>query len=942
MEEETLYDRIGEADLNPNYKDGQVYQHTDINNMLSILKTAVNENYHDIQKLENGEKTAGNADQLGGATFSRYIDEELQADDNKIPSSQQVKNYADNLFSEYSAPVRGVDYWTEEDKQEIVDEASAEVIDARAGFQTLGERLDNKPYYFDTVEDMKEANLRDGDCAITLGYYNIDDGGDGLYKITSGSADNIFSYEISNGNIAELINKKEFNILQIGAKRNDPTFDNVNILETIFKSGLNNTTVYIPDGIYYTSSVNRNGDNEKTNGLNIIGIGKPIIKLLHSDKVKTILGTYDENYNVTDNIGILDFGNTCTIQTITLADGKTFYYLALSDKTKIPTYLAANMVLEGNTSHTKAIISDIDTSDPDGTDTARIYLYETYNETRKNNYFNNTSNVLNETLKIKENLFKDYLYISFSSNTIPSYITVNKQLEQIATGKKARIDNISLSYNDTNYVRVNCFEKQDIFNAPTIYLDDNEPFNINEYSNVSYGTFTLNKFSDCIIKNIIFDNNNLDVSQYIDTGNAYNICITGGTKNINIDNCKFINSIEGGLQIGGVSNSSAATSHDYPENVNVTNCYFNNNGRGDIEIIYGKNITIENCVGTDTLDIECNGTEMLDNININNSNFYACTPYTPGVISSNCMVNISNSKFIILSAQNKVNVNLDNVMICYLQPQKCLLKGTNCYINCFNGLHGNEVMYFTNTSIYGLYQTNPGSAFGNTELHLSNGVIDLALNNINKVYNFKDFNLINCILTSSGKKRTISDNKSCYNMCNTTLSNMLLSGIAANSSNIIPAKFKNCYFKSIDNTNSRLIAGTLKVDIINSIIETNMDIIAGTLHIFDSIVSKTTKPVFKAREDIFVNGLKTDDSTGINWNWIKTPLTGHKVLFNNVEIADTFESTSLGIAQENQPVNTDSVSDSCRCYYVGSTDYAFGKIYYNNGALGIKKISFPA
>ena len=53
MEEETLYDRIGEADLNPTYKDGQVYQHTDVNNMVSILKTAVNENYHDIIEGSN-------------------------------------------------------------------------------------------------------------------------------------------------------------------------------------------------------------------------------------------------------------------------------------------------------------------------------------------------------------------------------------------------------------------------------------------------------------------------------------------------------------------------------------------------------------------------------------------------------------------------------------------------------------------------------------------------------------------------------------------------------------------------------------------------------------------------------------------------------------------------------------------------------------------------
>lgn len=125
MEEETtLYDRIGEADLNPIYKDGQVYQHTDVNNMLSILKTAVNENYYDIQKLENGDKTVGNANKLDNATLSRYLIEQLQADDDKIPSSQQVKAYVDNELAEFTPPVRGVDYWTDEDKQEIIDETT--------------------------------------------------------------------------------------------------------------------------------------------------------------------------------------------------------------------------------------------------------------------------------------------------------------------------------------------------------------------------------------------------------------------------------------------------------------------------------------------------------------------------------------------------------------------------------------------------------------------------------------------------------------------------------------------------------------------------------------------------------------------------------------------------------------------------------------------------
>lgn len=129
MEENELYDRIGETDLNPTYKDGQTYQHTDINQMLGILKTAINENYYDIQRLLNGAKTVGNANQLEGATLSRYVDETLQADDNKIPSSQQAKAYMDDLFAGYSAPVRGEDYWTDADKEEIIDDTTTAVIE---------------------------------------------------------------------------------------------------------------------------------------------------------------------------------------------------------------------------------------------------------------------------------------------------------------------------------------------------------------------------------------------------------------------------------------------------------------------------------------------------------------------------------------------------------------------------------------------------------------------------------------------------------------------------------------------------------------------------------------------------------------------------------------------------------------------------------------------
>lgn len=152
--EEDLYERIGEGDLNPTYKDGQVYQHTDVNNMLSILKTAINENYYDIQRFENGEKTVGNAITLDGASLSRYLIETLQAADDKIPSSQQVKAYVDNLFKDFNPPIRGVDYWTDEDKQQVVDEATQETSENLSDEleRAKEEIVDAAFTYFDVVE----------------------------------------------------------------------------------------------------------------------------------------------------------------------------------------------------------------------------------------------------------------------------------------------------------------------------------------------------------------------------------------------------------------------------------------------------------------------------------------------------------------------------------------------------------------------------------------------------------------------------------------------------------------------------------------------------------------------------------------------------------------------------------------------------------------------
>lgn len=307
--EEDLYERIGEGDLNPTYKDGQVYQHTDINNMLSILKTAVNENYYDIQRLGNGSKPVGKANSLDGAALSRYLIETLQADDDKIPSSQQVKAYVDALFATYSPPIRGVDYWTEEDQQQIADEVPA-IVEQQiedmgplgfnltgnyddtityhkfdvvyyqgstyaAKIDTIGNLPTNSVYWdilaigtlkqftYNNVAEMKVDNsLEDGMFVETAGYYEANDGGGAAYKIRTKTNEDVIDESTiialyDNSLVAELIiNNKYINAEVFGLKDNDSTFDNMNKLKSIINGILKNKdiTILFKNSTYYFSS----------------------------------------------------------------------------------------------------------------------------------------------------------------------------------------------------------------------------------------------------------------------------------------------------------------------------------------------------------------------------------------------------------------------------------------------------------------------------------------------------------------------------------------------------------------------------------------------------------------------------------------------------------------------------------------------------------------
>ena len=123
--------------------------------------------------------------------------------------------------------------------------------------------VDKKPYYFDTVADMKAyQGLKAGDMAITLGYYEANDGGGSEFYITDIEPINQY-YKLTKNNLYAilLIKNNTLNIKQIGGRSQDILNNKYDIklyIEeyiNLLKKCNNRIKLYIPSGIWYTSPV---------------------------------------------------------------------------------------------------------------------------------------------------------------------------------------------------------------------------------------------------------------------------------------------------------------------------------------------------------------------------------------------------------------------------------------------------------------------------------------------------------------------------------------------------------------------------------------------------------------------------------------------------------------------------------------------------------------
>ena len=110
-------------------------------------------------------------------------------------------------------------------------------------------KLNKKPYYYNTIADMKaDTKLKDGDMAITFGYYEVNDGGGAEYKIIGTVSQTEYQEGLGNGLYATLIIENDIlNVKQIGAKGDGITDDTV-AFQNMF--AVDSYNYYIPKGNY--------------------------------------------------------------------------------------------------------------------------------------------------------------------------------------------------------------------------------------------------------------------------------------------------------------------------------------------------------------------------------------------------------------------------------------------------------------------------------------------------------------------------------------------------------------------------------------------------------------------------------------------------------------------------------------------------------------------
>lgn len=208
-----------------------------------------------------------------------------------------LQNYINSYKDSIDADVEELEdymnnYFENLDVQEEINNKLDEMLKDGVLEQIIEQFIQsNALWCFDNVQSMKESNnLIDGSFAKTLGYYNINDGGNAEYIIVDDDTlvdDGGSILTLNNGLKAKLIIKDSINIKQFGCKGNSENDDT-----TAFQSAIDylENEVINSDLIYKAKTlILDNGEYKLTDTINL----SPLVKIRTNGQV--VLNSYVNN-----------------------------------------------------------------------------------------------------------------------------------------------------------------------------------------------------------------------------------------------------------------------------------------------------------------------------------------------------------------------------------------------------------------------------------------------------------------------------------------------------------------------------------------------------------------------------------------------------------------------------------------------------------------------
>ena len=175
-----------------------------------------------------------------------------------------TKDTLEDAFNELDDYVRN--YFDNLDVQEEINNKLDQMLEDGVLEQIIEQFLQSTAIWcFDTVDDMKQAtNLTNGSYTKTLGFYNMNDGGEGTYKVRTKTVDDVVDNAsiiqlYDNTLIAELIFKDYISAKQFGAYGDNIHDDTLTLQNAINYCLSKNGILKINNGIYkITDTLNIN------------------------------------------------------------------------------------------------------------------------------------------------------------------------------------------------------------------------------------------------------------------------------------------------------------------------------------------------------------------------------------------------------------------------------------------------------------------------------------------------------------------------------------------------------------------------------------------------------------------------------------------------------------------------------------------------------------